>query len=360
MCYVPFSPRRSNVWVTVSPMSVARTYHSSTLISQDNSVLIAGGIVGSTVHMSTEKFIPSTGCFQPMGNMPRTRYLHAADQLTSLSGYVIFTGGYGVGGALSYADLFHPLTSNTLTITLSQPRYRHTSAILGSSKLILIGGYNQTTIVDTGDVLDVGSSSSFSAANGVYPTTGFGQTVTRLGNNSDVAFIAGGTNGGSSFFTSTSLFHGSTNTFISLGSVVLTGGRAYHTATYLPPPIHKVLITGGQATPWVIHSSMLLFDVATLTVTTLTSTLSTTRYAHTATLLPNGKVLLVGGSGNSLKSCELIDPANNYSSTVVNYVNGNRYFHTATFIPDEYNGTVLVCGGHAGTAYYDTCDLYFV
>lgn len=358
MCYIPYSPRRSNVWMTVSPMSVGRAYHTSTLVSQDNSVLIAGGYNGGA-QMSTEKFIPSTGCFRSMGNMPRTRYFHSADQLTALSGYIIFAGGYGVGGSLSYADLFHPITSNTLTISLSNPRHRHTSVILGPSKLALVGGSNQTTLLTSGDVLDVGSTSSFSDANADYPVACYGQTATRIGNNSDIAFIAGGTNGGAAFYTSTSLFQGSTNTFIPLSTVLLSPGRAHHTATYLPPPIHKVLITGGLAY-YATYASMYLFDITTLTLTTLTSTLSTPRYAHTATLLPNGKVLLVGGSGNSLKSCELIDPANNYSSTIVNYVNGLRYFHTATFIPDENNGTVLVCGGVYGTAYYDACDLYFV
>jgi hypothetical protein len=83
---------------------------------------------------------------------------------------------------------------------------------------------------------------------------------------------------------------------------------------------------------------------------------------HTATLLPNGKVLIVGGyNGGSLRTCELIDPSNNYSVTLAANLTTNRYYHTTTLIPDNYNGTVLVCGGYnTANIPVNTCELYFV
>ena len=63
----------------------------------------------------------------------------------------------------------------------------------------------------------------------------------------------------------------------------------------------------------------------------------------TATLLPNGKVLVVGGrdSIGPIASAELYDPATGiWSST--GSLNTGRDAHTATLLQD---GTVLVAGG---------------
>src|SRR5262245_58707785 len=75
----------------------------------------------------------------------------------------------------------------------------------------------------------------------------------------------------------------------------LIDGRALHTATLLPNG--KVLVTGGLLNSVIITASAELYDPAT-GVWTSAGTLAEARYVHTATLLPNGKVLVVGGTGN--------------------------------------------------------------
>jgi hypothetical protein len=77
---------------------------------------------------------------------------------------------------------------------------------------------------------------------------------------------------------------------------------------------------------------------------TVTGSLNTARYAHTATLLPNGMVLVAGGidsSLNHLNSAELYDPVSG-TWTVTGSLNTARDLHTATLL---YNGMVLVTGG---------------
>jgi len=66
------------------------------------------------------------------------------------------------------------------------------------------------------------------------------------------------------------------------------------------------------------------------------------RENHTATLLPNGKLLVAGGyNGSYLPRAELYDPATG-TWTLTGSLNVSRANHTATLLP---NGRVLVAGG---------------
>jgi WD40 repeat protein len=84
----------------------------------------------------------------------------------------------------------------------------------------------------------------------------------------------------------------------------------------------------------------------------------TARQSHTATLLPSGKILVVGGGGGNgltaLSSCELYDPATGAWTTTGSLTNA-RLNHTATLLN---NGKVLVAGGNGATAAYTSAELY--
>ena len=90
---------------------------------------------------------------------------------------------------------------------------------------------------------------------------------------------------------------------------------------------------------------------------TPTGSLNTARYLHTATLLPNGMVLVAGGhisSPNVTASAELYDPANG-TWTATGSLNTARGEHTATLLP---NGMVLVAGGYSAGTNIASTELY--
>ncbi len=119
--------------------------------------------------------------------------------------------------------------------------------------------------------------------------------------------------------------------------------RAAHTATRLPDG--KVLIAGGfreEGTSEIAIASAEIFDPAANTFTP-TSDMKEPRNGHTATLLPNGKVLLAGGWNQQGRTAtvELFDPKTGtfeYTGSLM----GPRQGLTATLLE---NGQVLIAGG---------------
>jgi hypothetical protein len=133
----------------------------------------------------------------------------------------------------------------------------------------------------------------------------------------------------------------------------LTG--SLNTSRYLPTatllPNGKVLVAGGSLNGAPLNSAE-LYDPAVGTWS-FTGSLNMPRYLHTATLLPNGKVLVVGGVDvSNLTSAELYDPSTGTWS-FTGGVNLTRFWHTATLLQ---NGKVLVVGG--ASAPDDSAELY--
>jgi Divergent InlB B-repeat domain/Galactose oxidase, central domain/Kelch motif len=135
-------------------------------------------------------------------------------------------------------------------------------------------------------------------------------------------------------------------------SANLGTARSYHTATLLANG--NVLVVGGTDGTNSLASAELYGSVNGTWTTT--GSVGTAREVHTSTLLPDGKVLVVGGTdgANSLVSAELYDPATGMWSASSPLHTG-RYYHTATLLA---NGNVLVVGGTDGTNSLASAELY--
>ena len=88
----------------------------------------------------------------------------------------------------------------------------------------------------------------------------------------------------------------------------------------------------------------------------ITGSMATAREFHTATLLPNGQVLVAGGfqSRHPLAKAELYDPAT-ASWTATDRLFHGRWDHTATLLG---SGNVLVSGGDSQYGYLARAQLY--
>ncbi len=143
-------------------------------------------------------------------------------------------------------------------------------------------------------------------------------------------------------------------------SWIATGGmteaRTQHTATLLLNG--KVLVAGGRIGPDMdgATTSAELYDPGTGTWTA-TGSMNGARDGHTATLLPDGRVLVAGGSHgglfeDSLLTAELYDPISR-TWTAAGDMLAPGIGHTATRLPD---GKVLVVGGHGNPTLAELYD----
>lgn len=250
-------------------------------------------------------------------------------------------GAIGVQSSLAAPNTF------SATGSLINGRYNHTATLLPNGKVLVAGGRAASGYLVTAELYDPATGSW--SATGSLATARERHTATLLPNGT--VLVTGGGNyqapSGSSVATaSAELYDPATGRWSTTRS--LTAARVMHTATLLPNG--KVLVAGGYSAE--------LYDPATGSWSA-TGSLTTGRSGHTATLLSNGKVLVAGGYPESPdpKSAELYDPATG-TWRATGSLTAEYYFgHTATLLPD---GKVLVAGGADRSAYASVtnADLY--
>ena len=243
---------------------------------------------------------------------------------SALPDVVMTLSGSGSGTVATDASgnyTFTGLANGSYTITPSLTGYTFTPA----STAVTINGANATT-------------KNFTTTASSAPTYSISGTVTLNGVAlNGVTMALKGTNTTANTIDSSGNY---TFTGLANGSYTVSPSLAGYTFT---PASQAVTINGANATA----KNFTAVTTSTRgTFTALAGTMDTARDGHTATLLPNGEILVAGGAANdnstvSLASAELYDPATDTWSATGSMAEA-RAWHTAILLS---NGKVLVAGG---------------
>src|ERR1035437_5584691 len=340
---------------TNGPMITARYNHTATLL-QNGKVLAAGGWNGSYLS-SAELFDPATGTWTNTGAMKTNRCFHTATLLPN--GMVLVVGGYGNDSphSLSSAEIYDPTTGTwTPTGPMIGGHVYHTATLLRSGKVLVTGdGYNNLV----SELYDPAIGNW--KASGTMKAAHFYHTATLLTNG--MVLVAGGNNSygpppiselydpATEIWTESSAIStnrlSATATLLSDGRVLLAGGWATVQVQTNPPAYTSVSLPSAE-----------IYDPTTGNWTTTTNTMTVGRNWQTASLLPNGQVLLAGGfeSGpGQLSGVELYDPIIGAWIASTNALNTARWGHTATLLP---GGRILVAGGMGSSGVTNSTEVY--
>lgn len=247
---------------------------------------------------------------------------------------------------------------------LRVPRALHTATLVSGDRVLVIGGAEHECGTRGGVCpgpptprlaeLLLGKRGTWLPA-GHAGLDRVGQTATLLGDGG--VLVAGGIDGAcgaSTCFASRDarLFHPATTTWTPAG--LMDAGRVHQTATLLPNG--EVLVAGGAPS----SPGLPLASAEELTPSRdfwkVTGSMAEPRLGHTATRLPDGQVLVVGGRGlhGLLRSAERYNPGTGRWSPA-GRMSVSRWHHTATRLRD---GRVLVAGGQGPAGYLASAELY--
>jgi hypothetical protein len=330
------------------------TFSADALLA-DGRVLFAGGTAqgGDSDPVRAEVYDPSTNAFSTTQAMVQAR--SSASATTLDDGRVLIAGGSAANTngsvAMSTAELFEPGAGTFVsTGSLYFARIGPVAVRLADGRVLLVGG---TTVDPGGTNVDLSTAEIYDPATGTWTATGSMPSARTAGGGNGQGrptatlladgrvLIAGGL-GSIGPLASAVLFDPRTGSFVATGS--MTVGRSNAAATLLADG--RVLIIGGDATltqtplPAVALASAEIFDPSTGRFSA-TGSLRTERFEESATLLPDGRVLVAGGSnsfGQPL-STELYDPATGTFSLGPTAASAHSRF--AALLP---TGRVLLAG----------------
>jgi galactose oxidase-like protein/Kelch motif protein len=280
-------------WRLTGSLQTARADHSATLLA-DGRVLIAGGRGAST---SVELYDPATGTFTNTGSLSVPRFGHSATLLPS--GQVLVAGGqiaFGSPTGLTDAEVYTPDKGTWQPVgSLSLGRHNHTATPLRDGRVLIAGG----------NVYDDDATKSvelFDLASHVFTVT-TSLAVERFDHGAvlltsgQVLVVAGTAGGGSPHFAplnSTEVYSPTTDQWTSVGSLTTPRFGGFTLTAY---PDGTVFVAGGygyRTSSFAVFASVEAYRPTTQQWETVTP-LQVPRYNHTATLIPDGSILMVGG-----------------------------------------------------------------
>ena len=351
---IPSASPRAASWTATG--SMARQVIGGVAVLLQDKVLLMGGSYDHA-EPNVQLYDPGTGTWAGTGPMVTPRWQFAAAPL--LDGRVLVIGGSGREGVLASAELFDPQSGSwAATGSMGTARYFTTATVLPDGRVLVAGG----TVVTPSFNPSVATAELYDPATGSWTPTGSMHTA----RSHPIAMLLPG---------GKVLVVGGWNDNDTL-SYPLASAEVYDPATGTWAPVHdmleatsvqsatllangRVLVVGGTyelPTPESVSPAEGIAPTAELydpaaDAWTMTGNLGKTVRGYTATLLSDGRVLVAGGMdrpwiGNvpASASAAVYDPSTGTWGATSDMIEG-RSDHTATLLPD---GMVLVAGGIIG------------
>lgn len=320
-------------WSLISSMSTVRRYHTATALLNGN-VLIVGGQTPTLSTTSCEIYNASTKAWSVAGSLSQPRRNHTATLLPD--GRVLVTGGSYESGILSSIEIYDPKVDGwTMVGEMSVPRSGHTATLLQNGKILIVGGYDGSSYLKSCDLFDASSGAletyNLSQARAYHTSTAFLDGTVLVVGGSDGATLA-----------SCELFNAKTSTWSN--APTLASARRNHAASLMPDG--TIIVTGGLSSSNAPVEWISRFNPQTGLWTD--SSMSSTRYSHTSTVLASGSLLLVGSS--PLGDDYIVTTS---SPNLADATSPSMGIPTLTMLPD---GTVVAVRGNLAKRYNATND----
>jgi hypothetical protein len=303
-----FDPVASTFIATALPVYPNKHGHAATLL-KDGRVLLTGGAVAGVSSVHAEIYNPATGLYTATGDMTHGHSYHAAAALTD--GRIVVAGDWPTAAPL---EIYDPTAGAFTALTnLSSCCEPFATATLLNSGEMLIAGGGVGAGVNTAYLLDANAQSLVQT--GSLNRGRLGHTATLLNN----------------------------------GKVLIVGG------------IEQAYLFQSQATGGFISQTAELYDPTTGTFTVTSGPMLAPRALHSAALLPDGRVLIVGGVSQLAAQYDQFNPQHplqNYQYPIYTYITeiydpATDRFNAGPVIPARLsptattlsNGHVLIAGG---------------
>ena len=339
-------------------LSSPRTRHAAINLP-NGKILVAGGI-NATALNTAEVYDPISRTWGATDNVISAARAEATASVIkpgiyagTNAGKVLLVGGVtATGTSVAATELYTP-SSNSWQITNNptpaSARRGHTATALNDGRVLIAGGIESTASLN--------STSIYNPSIAAWATAG---TMNQSRNGHTATLIKGGTYAGQVLIIGGAAsqvierFNPNTNTWTAITPTGTFVARYAHTATLLPDG--KILIAGGQGYPpsASVIGDVDIFDPDTNTWDNKGIIIIPARREHTASLLPDGRVLIAGGSNGSMSLNSLLLSNFNYTAfTVSATLNHNRTLHTTNSLPD---GSIIFSGGIAFSASLDSVE----
>lgn len=293
-------------WIELTPMNDARYDHTMHLL-QNDSLLVIGGTNGTSALSSVEIYNPLIGVWGHATPMATERTNHVSIDLQNNT--ILVIGGYdGTGTALASVELYDPAASSWYSLPdMPFAGGDMTAAILQNGSVLVAGGNDRST----GNPRTNPQAVVFDVSNGTW---------------SNIAFPSFGT----------------------------MGGKLYRllNQTYL-------FVGGSTGTPW--YDGILTADLYNPISETWTQLpdMAMGRHRFDGCTLGSGHVALLGGIRRMGPGFDILNTTVNFNTTSGSWVSGpemvyERYGHTATLLPE---GEVLMVGGRNATSVHNSTEV---